>query len=85
MQEELEKGETFTVPEVNVLHETAEPARTYSTFVQKRVAGEPVAGPLTNVTADAFKGKLIVHFAFLSESGELFSSDYKRYWHQSES
>ncbi len=49
MQEELEKGESFTVPEVNILHEAAEPARGFSTYVQKRLAGEPVAGPISNV------------------------------------
>ncbi len=36
MQEELERGQTFQAPVVNVLHETAEAARTNSTYVQGR-------------------------------------------------
>jgi hypothetical protein len=48
MQEELERGQTFDAPLVNVLHETAEAARTSSTYVQARLAGEPRVGPPTN-------------------------------------
>jgi hypothetical protein len=48
MQEELERGQTFEAPLVNVLHETAEAARTSSTYVQARLAGEPRVGPPTN-------------------------------------
>ncbi len=51
-QEELEKDQTFLVPEVNILHETAEPARVYSTFVQNRLANEPVQGPPSNIPTD---------------------------------
>ena len=40
MQEELERGQTFVAPVVNVLHEAAEAARTNSTYVQQRLAGE---------------------------------------------
>lgn len=40
------------VPEVNILHETAEPARVHSTFVQNRLANEPVQGPPSNVPTD---------------------------------
>jgi hypothetical protein len=39
MQEELEKGQTFVAPVVNVLHEAAEAARTNSTYVLGRLAG----------------------------------------------
>lgn len=52
MQEELEKGQTFTAPVVNILHETAEAARTNSTYVQARVAGEPRMGAPTNKQPD---------------------------------
>jgi len=48
MQEELERGQTFQTPVVNVLHETAEAARINSTYVQSRLAGEPRMGPPTN-------------------------------------
>jgi hypothetical protein len=48
-QEELGRGQNFTVPEVNILHETAEPARSYSTYVQKKLGGEAVAGQITNI------------------------------------
>lgn len=48
MQEELERGQTFQTPVVNVLHEAAEAARTNSTYVQGRLAGEPRVGPPTN-------------------------------------
>lgn len=48
MQEELEKGQTFQTPVVNVLHEAAEAARTNSTYIQQRLAGEPRVGPPTN-------------------------------------
>jgi hypothetical protein len=53
-QEDLEKDTTFIVPEVNILHETSEPPRIHSTFVQQRLAGEPVIGPPTNITAEEF-------------------------------
>jgi hypothetical protein len=52
MQEELERGQTFQVPVVNVLHETAEAARTNSTYVQSRLAGEPRMGAPTNKQPD---------------------------------
>jgi hypothetical protein len=52
MQEELERGQTFQVPVVNVLHETAEAARTNSTYVQARLAGEPRMGAPTNKQPD---------------------------------
>lgn len=42
MQEDLEKDTQFTVPEVNLLHETAEPPRIQAPYVQKKLAGEPV-------------------------------------------
>lgn len=48
MQEELERGQTFQTPVVNVLHEAGEAARTNSTYVQARLAGEPRVGPPTN-------------------------------------
>ena len=51
MQEELERGQTFNVPVVNVLHEAGEAARTNSTYVQGRLAGEPRIGPPTNKPA----------------------------------
>lgn len=51
-QEELEKGETFTVPEVNILHDTAEPARLHSTYVQAKLQGEAIAGPPSNYPTD---------------------------------
>ena len=52
MQEELERGQTFQAPVVNILHETAEAARVNSTYVQARLAGEPRIGPPTNKTAE---------------------------------
>lgn len=72
MQEELERGETFTVPEVNILHETAEPARTFSTYVQKRMVGEPVAGPVSNIPSQhvnthGIKSNNNQHDSFLSQ------------------
>jgi hypothetical protein len=62
------------VPEVNILHETAEPARSYSTFVQKRLAGEAVAGPITNITSDQYlsKEKHTTGANFLSEEENEF-------------
>ena len=50
-QEKLEEGQTFMAPLPNILHETAEPARTKSTFVQQRLAGEPRQGNPTNIQA----------------------------------
>lgn len=38
---------------VNLLHETEEPSRTGSTFVQARLAGEPRQGPPTNIQPTA--------------------------------
>lgn len=54
MQEELERGQTFQTPVVNVLHEAAEAARTSSTYVQGRLAGEPRVGPPTNKPAHEY-------------------------------
>jgi hypothetical protein len=51
-QEELEKDRTFLVPEVNILHETSEPARVHSTYVQSKLANEAVQGPPSNVPTD---------------------------------
>lgn len=51
MQEELERGQTFEAPAVNVLHEAAEVPRVHSTYVQGRLAGEPRSGPPTNKPA----------------------------------
>lgn len=48
VQAELEAETTFTVPEVNLLHEAAEAPRVHSNYVQSRLAGEPIAGPPTN-------------------------------------
>lgn len=42
MQAELEKDTAIAVPEVNLLHEAIDPPRTESTYVQKKLAGEPV-------------------------------------------
>ena len=41
MQDDLERDTNFTAPVANVLHEAAEPARTNSTYVMQRLAGEP--------------------------------------------
>jgi len=49
MQEELERGQVFVAPVVNILHETAEPARTNSTYVLGRLEGAPRVGPPTNI------------------------------------
>jgi hypothetical protein len=46
------------VPEVNILHETAEPARSYSTYVQKKLGGEAVAGQITNIPDPAMLPKI---------------------------
>ena len=51
-QEELEKGQTFIVPEVNILHDTAEPARMHSTYVQAKLSGDAIAGAPSNVPTD---------------------------------
>lgn len=48
-QDKLESGQTFVAPVVNLLHETSEPARTNSTYVQQRLAGEPRQGHPTNI------------------------------------
>lgn len=53
MQEQIEAEQTFRVPEVNILHEAAEPARTNSIFAQQRLAGEPRMGNPTNKQAAA--------------------------------
>jgi hypothetical protein len=37
---------------VNILHETAEPARVHSTFIQNRLAGEAVQGAPNNIPTD---------------------------------
>lgn len=49
MQEELDRGQVFVAPVVNILHETAEPARTNSTYVLGRLDGAPRVGPPTNI------------------------------------
>eukprot|EP01035_Chromulina_nebulosa_P024170 gene24170-31416_t len=48
MQDDLERDNNFTAPVANVLHEAAEPARTNSTYVMQRLAGEPRMGPPNN-------------------------------------
>jgi len=47
--QEKDSGQQFVVPVVNLLHETAEPARTNATYVQQRLAGEPRSGFPTNI------------------------------------
>jgi hypothetical protein len=44
---------TIVPPMVNLLHETMEPARADSTYVQARLAGEPRVGHPTNVLPGA--------------------------------
>ncbi len=41
------------IPIIAPLHETLGDARTQSTFVQQRIAGEPRQGPITSVPAPA--------------------------------
>lgn len=53
MQEELDRGQVFVAPVVNILHETAEPARTNSTYVLGRLEGAPRVGPPTNIQPSA--------------------------------
>lgn len=49
IQEEMDRGQVFVAPVVNILHETAEPARTNSTYVLGRLEGAPRVGPPTNI------------------------------------
>jgi len=51
LEKELEKGQTFDPPDTNLLHETAEPPRMGSTFVQDRVDQIPRVGNATNIPA----------------------------------
>ena len=51
LEKELEKGQTFDPPDTNLLHETADPPRMGSTFVQDRVDQIPRIGNATNVPA----------------------------------
>eukprot|EP00605_Chrysophyceae_sp_TOSAG23-4_P002236 GSChrysophyteH1.ASY1.ANO1.2480.1 assembled CDS len=44
LEKELEKGQTFDPPDTNLLHETADPPRMGSTFVQDRADGKPRVG-----------------------------------------
>eukprot|EP01038_Epipyxis_sp_PR26KG_P012073 gene12073-16156_t len=48
MQEKIEEGQTFIVPEINLNKDTFEAPRSTSTYVQQRLAGEPRIGPPTN-------------------------------------
>ncbi len=51
LQKELDKGQSFDPPDTNLLHETADPPRMGSTFVQDRVDLVPRVGNPTNVQA----------------------------------
>ena len=51
IDKELDKGQTFDAPEVNILYETSDVARMQSTYIADRVAGVPRVGNPTLIPA----------------------------------
>jgi serine/threonine protein kinase len=49
LEKDLEAGQSFDPPDTNLLHETADPPRMGSTFVQDRADGIPRIGNPTNI------------------------------------